>query len=88
MTAVLGTREGTTVIGGGVRDLSPAQRAVLQDGEMMARGPGYAEVMAVLGARGAGLTPQEIVLTTNNCPACQLSVRNERATITGPRSAS
>lgn len=86
-TAVLGTQEGTTVIGGGVRDLSPAQRALLQDGEMMAGGPGHAEVTTVLGARGAGLTPQEIVTTTNICPACQVFLRNEGATITGPRSA-
>ncbi len=86
-TAALGTQEGTTVIGGGVRDLSPAQRALLQDGEMMAGGPGHAEVTTVLGARGAGLTPQEIVTTTNICPACQVFLRNEGATITGPRSA-
>lgn len=86
-TAALGTQEGTTVIGGGVRDLSPAQRALLQDGEMMAGGPGHAEVTTVLGARGAGLTPQEIVTTTNICPACQVVLRNEGATITGPRSA-
>jgi len=86
-TAALGTREGTTVIGGGVRDLSPAQRALIGDGEMMAGGPGHAEVTTVLGARGAGLTPQEIVTSWDICPACQTFLRNEGATLTGPRSA-
>lgn len=32
---MLGTREGTTVIGGGVRDLSPAQRALAQAGNSL-----------------------------------------------------
>ncbi len=86
-TAALGTREGTTVIGGGVRDLSPAQRALVREGEMMAGGPGHAEVTTVLGARGAGLTPQEIVTSWDICPACQTFLRNEGATLTGPRSA-
>jgi hypothetical protein len=86
-TAALGTREGTTVLGGGVRDLSPAQRALLEEGEMMAGGPGHAEATTVLGARGAGLTPQEIVTSWDICPACQIFLRNEGATLTGPRSA-
>jgi len=86
-TAALGTREGTTVIGGGVRDLSPSQRALLEEGEMMAGGPGHAEVTTVLGARGAGLTPQEIATSWDICPACQIFLRNEGATLTGPRSA-
>lgn len=65
--------------------LSGLQRAVLQDGEMMVGGPGHAGVTTVLGARGAGLTPQEIVMTANICPACQVFLRDEGATITGPR---
>jgi hypothetical protein len=80
-------QEGTTVIGGGVRDLSKAQRELIQDGEMMAGCPGHAEVTSVLGARGAGLTPREIVTSWNICPACQVFLENEGATLTGPRSA-
>lgn len=87
-TAVLGTREGTTVIGGGVRDLSPAQRALARDGDLLTRQPGaHAEVTVVNGARNAGLTPDEIVTTTNICPACQRFLEGTGATVTGPRSA-
>ena len=72
---------------GGVRDLGPGQRALIGDGEMMAGGRGHAEVTTVLGARGAGLTPQEIVTSWDICPACRAFLRNEGATLTGPRSA-
>jgi hypothetical protein len=87
-TAVLGTQEGTTVIGGGVRDLSPAQRLTARAGELLTRQPGaHAEVTVVNGARAAGLTPQDIVTTWNICPACQAFLENEGATLTGARSA-
>ena len=76
------------MIGGGIRDLSPAQRALAQDGELMARQPGvHAEVTAVNGANAAGLTPQEIVTTRNICPRCQAFLEGEGATMTGSRSA-
>lgn len=85
---MLGTREGTTIIGGGVRDLSPVQRALARDGELLTRQPGaHAEVTVVNGAQTAGLTPQEIVTTTNICAACQRFLESNGATITGPRSA-
>ena len=40
-TAALGTREGQTVLASGGRDLSRAQRALAQDGEMIARSPAH-----------------------------------------------
>jgi hypothetical protein len=87
-TAVLGTREGTTVIGGGVRDLSPAQRALVRNGELLTRQPGaHAEVTVVNGAQNAQLTPQSIVTTTDICTACQQFLERHGASIIGPRSA-
>lgn len=87
-TAALGTREGQTVLVGGGRDLSPAQRALAQDGEIVARSPGaHAEVTAVTGAQSAGLTPQGIGVSRPICPACQAFLEEPGATITSPTTA-
>ncbi|WP_156160728.1 hypothetical protein [Demequina soli] len=86
--AVLGTREGQTVLAGGGRDLSPLQRALVQEGEIVARAPGvHAEVTAVNGARSAGLTPQGIGVSRPICPACQGFLEESGATITSPTTA-
>lgn len=86
--AALGTREGTTVLGSGGRDLSPAQRALVGDGEIVARSPGaHAEVTAVNGARDAGLTPLGIGVSRPICPACIEFLEEAGATITSPTTA-
>ncbi len=51
----------------------------------MAGGQGHAEVTTVLGARGADLTPKDIVTTTNFCSSCRTFLEAEGATILGPR---
>lgn len=87
-TAALGTREGQTILSSGGRDLSPAQRALAQEGEVIARSPGaHAEVTAVNGARSAGLTPQGIGVSRPICPACQAFLEESGATITSPTTA-
>lgn len=87
-SAVLSTREGADVLAGGARDLSPAQRALAGQGDVIARGPGlHAEVTAVNGARQAGLTPQGIGVSRPICAACQAFLEESGATITSPTSA-
>lgn len=84
-SAVLGTRQGRDVLAGGGRDLSPAQRALARDGDVIARGRGlHAEVTAVNGARTAGLTPQGIGVSRPICPACISFLEDAGATITSP----
>jgi tRNA(Arg) A34 adenosine deaminase TadA len=84
----MSTREGADVLAGGVRDLTPAQRALAGPGDVIGRLPGeHAEITALKAAGEAGLTPQGIVTTTNICPACQSALEEAGATITGPRSA-
>ncbi|NTW40946.1 MAG: RHS repeat-associated core domain-containing protein [Cellulomonadaceae bacterium] len=86
--AALGTREGQTVLAGGGRDLSPLQRALVQEGEILAREPGaHAEVTAMNGARSAGLTPQGIGASRPICPACQGFLEESGATMTSPTTA-
>lgn len=43
----------------------------------------HAEVTAVNGARGAGLTPQGISTSHRICPSCRTFLEGEGATITG-----
>jgi hypothetical protein len=87
-TAVMGTRQGPDVLAGGVRDLTPAQRAMARPGDVLGRLPGeHAEITALKAAGEAGLTPQGIATTTNICPACRVALEEAGATVTGPRSA-
>ncbi|MGC0370110.1 RHS repeat-associated core domain-containing protein [Microbacterium sp. SLBN-111] len=88
-TAALSTKEGTTIVGGGARDLNPAQVTVAtQDGAQVARSSGaHAEVTVVEYARDKGLTPQVIVATRNFCDRCTSFLESEGATIVGPRTA-
>lgn len=87
-TTVMSTREGGDVLAGGVRDLTPAQRALARPGDVLGKLPGeHAEITALKAAGEAGLTPQGIATTTNICPACRAALEEAGATITGPRSA-
>lgn len=80
--------KGRDVLAGGRRDLSPAQRALAGDGDVLARGPGlHAEETAVKGARSAGLTPHALGVSRPICPACRSFHEATGATITGPNSA-
>ncbi|MGB2758021.1 MAG: hypothetical protein WBD02_10220, partial [Acidimicrobiia bacterium] len=74
-TAVMSTREGTTVIASGGRDLSPAQRALVGPEDVLGKLPGaHAEVTAMDAAAKAGLTPAEIAASRPICPACQAAI--------------
>jgi tRNA(Arg) A34 adenosine deaminase TadA len=87
-TAVMSTREGGDVLAGGVRDLTPAQRALARPGDVLGRLRGeHAEITALKAAGEAGLTPRGIATTTNICPTCRSALEQAGATITGPRSA-
>ena len=87
-TAALSTRQATTVLAGGGRDLSPAQRALARAGEIVVRNPGaHAEVTAVRGAQGAGLAPQGIGVSRPICQACQAFLEESGATLTSPTTA-
>jgi RHS repeat-associated protein len=86
-TAVLET-SGGDIIGGGARDLTPAQRATLRPGEIEARLPGeHAEITALQEAARRGLRPRAIVTTRDFCPDCRRVLEEAGARITGPRTA-
>jgi hypothetical protein len=86
-TAVLET-SGGNIIGGGVRDLNPAQRALMKPGEILSKLPGeHAEITAVQEAAARGLKPKAIATTRDFCPECRKALEMAGATITGPRTA-
>jgi hypothetical protein len=86
-TAVLDTSAGRIVGGGGV-DLTPAQRAALQPGEIPAKAPGvHAEVTTILGARQMGAQLRAIGTTRDFCPFCIDYIQQSGGVITGPRTA-
>ncbi len=86
-TAVLET-SGDDVVGGGVRDLSPDQRAALKPGEIPAKLPGeHAEITVLDAAQNRGLTPKAIGTSRDFCPDCIDALQKARARITGPRTA-
>jgi hypothetical protein len=86
-TAVLET-SGGDIVGGGVRDLSPAQRAALRPGEIASKIPGeHAEITALQEALNRGLKPRAIGTSRDFCPDCIKKLQEAGARITGPRTA-
>jgi RHS repeat-associated protein len=87
-TAGLETAEGVRIFGAGVRDLSPAQRALLGSGEIAARSIGeHAEVTVLKQALQSGLTPSQLATSWNICPGCAGYIERLGGQVTGPRSA-
>ncbi len=83
-TAVLETTEGR-IVAGGARDLTPAQRAILGEGEIAAKLPGaHAEVTALEAARAMGATPEAMAVTRAICPSCQVVISQAGGTLTSP----
>lgn len=81
-TSVLSTKEGTDIIASGGVDLSKAQRALAEDGQILAKMPkAHAEVTAIEQARLSGLTPRQIVATRPLCPECRQAVINSGGTV-------
>ena len=87
-TAVLST-SGGDIAAGGVRDLTPAQRAVAEQlGATTAKLPGaHAEVTAIQNAEQQGFTPKLLETTRDICPACAAFIESVGGKLTGPRSA-
>lgn len=86
--AVLETDEGVNVVAGGGRDLSPAQRALQSENEVLARLPGqHAEITAIKDAQARGLTPKTLGTSRDICSECQQFIIQSGGSITGPRSA-
>jgi RHS repeat-associated protein len=86
-TAALRT-DAETIIGGGVRDLTPAQRAALQSGEIAARLPGeHAEVTVLTAAQEAGLVPRLLATTRTICPVCASYIESLGGRLTSPTTA-
>ena len=76
-TSVMSTRQGTDIIASGGRDLSPAQRALAQEGDVLGRLPGaHAEVTALDAATKAGLTPAQIAVSRPICGPCQAVIQS------------
>jgi uncharacterized protein RhaS with RHS repeats len=76
-TAVAETQEGVRVVGTSEGALRPAQRAVMQEGEVAAkavRGT-HAEVNAVNGAKAQGLTPTSVSPSRPACANCQEAMK-------------
>jgi hypothetical protein len=87
-TGVLETTDGTRIVAGGVRDLSPAQRAALADGEIAAKQSGaYAEITALDKAAELGLSPSALATSWDICPDCANAIRNLGGVIIDARTA-
>ncbi len=81
-TGAMSTREGTDLIASGKRDLTPAQRALVQPGEQLAKNPSlHAETTLIKAAKAAGLTPQQIAVTRLICPDCTTAIVESGGTI-------
>ncbi|WP_437303486.1 hypothetical protein [Sorangium sp. So ce388] len=86
-TAALDTTGGRIIAGGGP-DLTPAQRALLDPGEIAATLPGaHAEATALAHAQQAGLTPQAMAVTRAICPQCANTIEMSGGTLTSPTTA-
>jgi len=85
-TAVTETREGVRVVTSSEGRLRPAQRAVLQPGEVAGVGQRgvHAEVNGVNAARDMGLTPTGVAPSRPACPGCTQAMSDLGVPIIGP----
>jgi RHS repeat-associated protein len=76
-TAVMETLEGTRIVASGGRDLTPAQRAALEAGEIAGKQRGaHAEVTAIDKDSQLALSPSALVATRDFCPACSKAIED------------
>jgi RHS repeat-associated protein len=86
-TAALDTSDGM-IIGGGKRDLTPAQRAALQPGEIAAKLPGeHAEVTVIQKAKAMRASPYSMSVTRTICPDCARAIEASNGWLTSETSA-
>jgi len=84
--AAMSTAEGRDVLAGGVRDLSPAQRALAGEDDVLAKMPGeHAEVTGMKKAAEEGLTPTAIGTSRDICTSCRAALEESGATIISAR---
>jgi hypothetical protein len=74
--AVTETKEGVTLVSSSENALRPAVKAILQDGEVAARGAGHAEVTGVNAAKQLGLTPTGVAASRPICASCAAFLRD------------
>jgi RHS repeat-associated protein len=76
-TSLLRTDAGDIVAGGAKRDLTPAQRAALKQGETSAKAPGvHAELTALGKAKAMGAKPESLVVTRPICANCASGIED------------
>jgi hypothetical protein len=86
-TVALQTNAGR-IIASGVRDLTPAQRALLGPGEIAARLQGaHAEVTALEKAWEIGATLESLASTRAICPQCAAMIESNGGTLTSQTTA-
>jgi len=87
-TAAMDTEEGTRVLAAGGRDLSPAQRALLTPDEVAAKLPdAHAETTLLNYATQNDLTPTEMAVSRQICPACRAAIEQSGGQLTSPTTA-
>ena len=76
-TAAMRTTDGTDAIASDGRDLSPAQRALTTEADVLGKLPGvHAEITALDAALRAGLTPAEIAVSRPICDVCRAAIES------------
>ncbi|MFT5458608.1 MAG: hypothetical protein ACI9K2_005116 [Myxococcota bacterium] len=86
-SAALDTDQGV-VIGGGGRDLNPAQRATAKPGETLAKSPGdHAEITVLRQADATGAKPSSIGASRKFCDSCKAEIESRGGTLTSDRTA-
>jgi hypothetical protein len=82
-SAVLRTQEGTDILASGGQDLTPAQRALAGNNDILGKLAGaHAEITALDAASKAGLTPSEMAVSRLICPACQAAIESSGGSVT------
>jgi hypothetical protein len=86
--AVLETADGGRIVGGGTRDLTPAQRATVGPGEQTARLPGaHAEKTVLTAAQGSGAVPSALATSRDICTECIKYIQSMGGVMTSSRTA-
>ncbi|MEP1444751.1 MAG: RHS repeat-associated core domain-containing protein [Paraglaciecola sp.] len=76
--AVAETSQGIRVVSSSEPRLRPAQRQMLQKGEIEGKGQGHAEVTAVSAAKAGGLNPIAVAASRPICSNCQSFLKSEQ----------
>ncbi|MCG3128343.1 MAG: hypothetical protein CHACPFDD_03227 [Phycisphaerae bacterium] len=87
-TVILESADGTRIVAGGSRDLTPAQRALLRPGEVAARLPRrHAQVTALTHASQSNLLPKVLTASRPFCPECVQAIEAAGGVVINPTTA-